>query len=152
MSNLSKLSKEIPSTELDFMVEVEGDVTKKRFVGEFTCKIPNKKTQCFIDKHRAFLNGPMQDSLSPDTLRFHHMVSYLRYTITDSPKWWKENDLGYEMYDENVIKEVYEKVLDFEEKWLTQVWGEEAIAKLKAKGDKKEDEKKDGEEAEKEAE
>jgi hypothetical protein len=61
------------------------------------------------------------------------MVSYLRYTITESPKWWKGADLGYELYDENVVKAIYEAVLDFETTWLKAVWGEEAVNKLQAK-------------------
>lgn len=149
MSNNTKLSKDVPSTEADLQIDVVGEVTKKRFLGEFTAKIPRRKEQCQIDKHRAFLNGPQPEQLSPETLRFHHMISYLRYTIDDknAPKWWKENDLGYDLYDENVVKALYDKVLDFEVEWLKEVWGEEAVAKLQAKNDPKEE---DGEEAKKE--
>jgi hypothetical protein len=132
MSKLSNIGKDIPATESDFVVEVEGEVTKRRFIGDFSCKIPRKKEQCLIDKHRAFLNGPQPEQLSPETLRFHHMISYLRYTLDDKgcPKWWKESDLGYELYDENVVKSVYDKVLEFEVEWLKAVWGEEAVNKL----------------------
>lgn len=131
MSKINKLSKEVPPTEKDFQVVVEGDTTKKRFVGEFRCRIPRRKEQCMIDKHRAFLNGPMPEQLSPETLKFHHRISYLRYTIVDQPKWWKEADLGYELYDSNVVDEVYNQVLAFEEEWLTAVWGEEHVQGLK---------------------
>lgn len=145
MSNFSKLSKDIPVTETSLQIDIEGEVTKKRFLGEFSCKIPRKKEQCLIDKHRAFLNGPQPEQLSPETLRFHHMVAYLRFTIdtVNSPKWWKESDLGYELYDENVVKALYDKVLDFEVEWLKEVWGEEAVKKLQAKN-----EEPNGEEAE----
>lgn len=124
------------------MIDVTGEVTKKRYVGEFTCRIPRKKEQCLIDKHRAFLNGGMADQLEPGTLKFHHMVAYLRYTIDDKvcPKWWKDSDLGYEMFDVAVIEEVYNKVLEFEVEWLKQVWGEEAVnQKLQAQGSKEAD-------------
>lgn len=130
MSKNNKLSREIPETSQDFEVEVEGEVTKKRFIGEFQCKIPRRKEQCLIDKHRAFLNGGIAEQLAPETLKFHHMISYLRYTVTESPKWWKESDLGYELYDENVVQTIYNKVLDFEVEWLKEVWGEEAVKKL----------------------
>ncbi len=133
MSKINGLKKDIPATETEFQLEAEGDVTKKKFIGDFTCRIPRRKEQCLIDKHRAFLNGAMPEQLDSATLRFHHMISYLRYTITESPKWWKENDLGYELYDESVVKAVYDKVLAFEVEWLKEVWGEEAVAKLQAK-------------------
>lgn len=132
MNKINGLSKDVPDTTHVFMVDVEGETTKKRFVGEFTCKIPRKKEQCLIDKHRAFLNGDLATQLGPETLRFHHMISYLRYTVDDkvAPKWWKEADLGYELYDENVVKAVYDNVLDFEVNWLKEIWGEEAVANL----------------------
>ena len=125
MNKIKNLTKEIPPTTSEIQIDVEGEVTKKRFLGEFTCQIPRKKEQCLIDKHRSFLNGPSPENLDPATLRFHHMISYLRYTITDSPKWWKETDLGYELYDDNVVTSVYDAVLEFENAWLKKIWGEE---------------------------
>jgi hypothetical protein len=136
MSKINALSKEIPSSECTFQIDVVGDVTKKKYVAEFTCRIPRRKEQCLIDKHRAFLNGSMAEMLDPATLRFHHMISYLRYTIdTESaPKFWKESDLGYELYDENVVATLYERVLAFEVEWLKAIWGEEHVAKLQRPG------------------
>lgn len=143
MSKFNKLSKDIPPIECDFTIDIEGHVTKKRFVGEFTCKIPRKKEQCLIDKHRVFLNGGMPEQLSPETLRFHHWISYLRYTITESPKFWKDSDLGYELYDANVVEDVYNKVLDFEVEWLKEIWGEEAVKKLKTENEEEDEEPKE---------
>lgn len=137
MSNLSKVSKEIPNTKSNFQIDVEGEVTKNRFIGDFVCKIPRKKEQCSIDKHRALLNGPQPEQLSPETLRFHHMIAYLRFTLDerDCPKWWKESDLGYELYDENVVRSIYDHVMGFEVEWLKAVWGVEAVEKLQGKKD-----------------
>jgi hypothetical protein len=143
VNKFSKLSKDVPATETDFSVQVEGETTKKQFAGDFTVKIPRRKEQCLIDKHRAFLNGEQPEQLEAATLRFHHMIAYLRYTITESPKWWKEADLGYELYDENVVKAIYDKMLEFEVEWLKEVWGEEAINKrLEAQGEDKDGDQK----------
>ena len=137
MSKNNKLSKIIPPSESQFEIEVVGEVTKKRFVGEFSCKIPRKKEQCMIDKHRAFLNGELAHMLDATTLRFHQMIAYLRYTLVveDCPKWWKESDLGYDLYDSNVVEAIYNKVLEFEVEWLKEIWGEEAVKKLQAKSE-----------------
>lgn len=137
MSKFNSLTKDMPPTETDVQVEAVGDVTKRKFIGEFTVKIPRRKEQCLIDKHRAFLNGPAPENLEPATLKFHHMISYLRYVVTQSPKWWQESDLGYELYDENVVQAVYDKVLEFEVEWLKAVWGEEAVKKLQARQESK---------------
>lgn len=135
MNKVNSLSKSIPSPECEFIIDQVGEVTKKHYVGEFTCRIPSRKEQCLIDKHRAFLNGDLAAMLDGATLRFHHMISYLRYTLkTDSvPKFWKESDLGYELYDENVVKAIYDKVLEFEVNWLTEIWGEEGVKRFKSK-------------------
>jgi hypothetical protein len=108
-----------------FQIQVQGIVTGKMYEGEFSSKIPNAKDQALIAKHRAMLNGGFDDGLDPGTLNLHYRISYLRYTLTQFPDWWKKSDLGYELYDINVIDEVYGKVLKFETDWMTAVWGEQ---------------------------
>jgi len=131
MSKVNKLGNQVPPTESDFVIDVEGNITKKRYIGEFTSKILNKKDQAMVAKHRAYLNGDMVSNLDPLILRFHMKISYLRYALVGYPKWWKELDLGYEIYDGNVVDEVYERVLDAEETWLKTIWGEEMVEELK---------------------
>lgn len=136
MNKNNNLGSDIPETTYDFIFESTGKISKKRYIGEFSCKITNTKEQCLISKHRAFLNGPNADFLDPGTLKIHMKISYLRYALTDYPKWWKESDLGYELLDHNVIDEIYEKVIDFEKSWLKEIWGDEL--------DEKSDESKEG--------
>lgn len=123
----------MPLTQHTFTIDVEGELTRKRYVGEFTCRIARRKEICLIDKHRAYLNGELVDQLSADTINFHYMIAYLRYTLTETPKFWSEADLGYDLYDANVVRAVYEQVLAFEESWVKQIWGDpnENLAKEK---------------------
>lgn len=116
---------ELPSMEYEFFFEGEGSITKKPYKGEFSYKMPNTKVQCLIDKHFAFLNGDLAEFLNPGTVKVHRKIAYLRYTLIDFPKFWKTSDLGYELMDHNIIDEIYEKVIVFENDWLKQVWGTE---------------------------
>lgn len=126
------LPKDIPDLESPIQVEIVGKLTKKRFVGDFTCRIPRIKEQCLIDKHEAALNGPNAFILKPGTLKMHKQIAYLRYTLVgDMPKWWKESDLGYELQDLNVIDELYAKVLEHENKWIETIWGDDPNSPLK---------------------
>jgi len=125
MSNLADLKKSLPDLDHSFSINVEGILTKKPYSGNFSCKIPNIKTQAQIAKHRAMLNGGFEEGLDVATRNMHHMVSYLRYTLTEFPKWWEEADLGYDLFDPNVVEEVYYTVLDFEKKWYESIWGTE---------------------------
>lgn len=142
MNKNNNLSKLVPPTTHRFAIRVEGDLTSHAFEGEFECRIPTKKDQCFIDKHRAFLNGDLVDQLSPETLKFHHMISYLRFTLTEYPTFWKESDLGYGLYDGNIVEEVYNEVLTFEESWLKDVWGADVVESWKDPKTKKAKKKK----------
>lgn len=109
--------------EHDFDYSGEGQITKFPYEGPFKCKIPNVKDQAAIAKHRAYLNGGYDQHLDVGTKNLHHMVSYLRYTLISYPDWWESSDLGYQLYDANVIEEVYANVLEFEQGWMEKVWG-----------------------------
>lgn len=123
MSNLNNLKKTLPDMEHSFSIDLEGSLLKKQYQGNFSCKIPNAKTQAMIAKHKVLLNGGFDEHLDIGTKNLHHMISYLRYTLIDSPKWWQEADMGYELYDINVIEAVYAKVLEFEKAWMEEIWG-----------------------------
>lgn len=144
MNNIKDLPKELPSMTYSFEIEVEGNVTRKAYDGEFTCRIPNNRDRSMISKHKAYLNGGFEIDISTDNL--HHMLAYLRYTLLGPdikkdmakgyPNWWRDSDLGLDLYDDNVVEKVYAKVLNFESKWLKEVWGdpEEKEAEADEKG------------------
>lgn len=123
MNNLNNLKKTLPTMEHSFSINVEGLLTRQSWEGNFSCKIPNAKIQAQIAKHKVMLNGGFEQNLDIGTKNLHHMISYLRYTLVDVPKWWKDHDMGYELYDVNVIEDVYAKVLEFEKEWYESVWG-----------------------------
>jgi len=116
---------DLPDSSKTFDIEVTGKVTGKRYVGSFTTKLPSVKTQCLIAKHETFLNGDLAEYLPTGIRQVHERISYLRFCLSESPKWWTQSDLGYELLDVNVIEAVYEKAMEFERDWMKQVWGTE---------------------------
>lgn len=118
-----ELLNEIPDTFHEFQIDLVGQVTKKRFLGEFKCKIPTLKDQALIDKHLVMLNGDNPMYLSPGVLKMHKMIAYCRFTLTETPSFWTKADLGYDLRDFNVIEGVYDNVIAFENKWLESIWG-----------------------------
>ena len=117
------MSSDIPLKERTFQIEIEGNLTKHLYTGEFRTKIMNIKERAQKDKHCAFLDGPNSDKLSPSVLWLHLMISHLRYSLVSFPEWWSTADLGYELLDSNVVKEVYEQVMSFEKEWTEAIWG-----------------------------
>lgn len=125
MSKSTGLRSDFPEDTHEFQIDVEGNITRKRFMGEFKCVIPNVKMQCDIAKFRAYLNGDVVDHLDVSTKLMHQMIAHLKFTIVEGPKWWERSKDGYELRDANVIQTIYDAVLEFEQAWLKEIWGEE---------------------------
>lgn len=123
MNKNNSLVEELPDTNHEFVIDLQGRITKKRFLGEFRCKIPTIKDQAYIAKHNAILNGEFPIYIDGGIQKIHRMISYLRYTLTEYPLFWKNTDLGYELRDDNVIEAVYDEVMAFENEWLAKIWG-----------------------------
>lgn len=123
MNKLKHLPKSIPDKDQEFELKVTGTLTKEKYLGTFKCRIPNLRTQAQIAKTKAFLNAGYDESLDAQAKNLHHMVSYLKHTITEAPEWFSESESGYDLYDVNVVEEIYRKVLGYEEAWLKKIWG-----------------------------
>ena len=110
--------------EHTFSVELKGSDGNQAFVGQFTYKRPNIRTKSEIAKTAASLKGGLQ-GLDADTKFLHEVLATLRHTITESPDWWQKADYGYELYDVNVVFDIYKACNDFEAEWFDKVWSEE---------------------------
>lgn len=134
MSEIKDLAKEMPEPNHTFQLDITGSITRKRFLGEFSCMVATIREQGMAAKHEAALNGEYGPFIPEGIQRMHRMIAYLRYTLTDTPTFWKKADLGYALRDPNVVEEVYNQVLAFEEKWLKQIWGEDENEEPKKEG------------------
>lgn len=123
MTKINDLPKSLPSRDHEFTIKLVGNLTKHEYSGDFKCKLPNLKTQSLIAKTKAFYNAGFELSLDPVIKNLHHMVAYCKHTLTDAPDWFKNNDYGYDLYDDNILFEVYNKILEFENSWIESVWG-----------------------------
>lgn len=118
------MTQDIPDTNHVFQLDLIGSVTKRRFLGDFSCKIPTIKDQALIAKHEAMLNGEFPVYLNQGVLKVHKWISYLKYTLTDYPSFWRDSELGYSLRDANVIEAIYDEVLSFEDAWYKKIWGD----------------------------
>lgn len=124
MSKTKKLPNELPPMELDFRIEVRGEVSGKMMTGDFKYRIPNLKAKSLAEKKRAELNAGMDSLIDASVGQLHFMIAYLRFTLVESPEWWSKEDYGYNLYDYNVVKAVFDKVEAFEVDYLKKVWGD----------------------------
>lgn len=125
MNKSNNLPKTLPDMEYEFTLDVKGDLTQKQYSGNFKYQIPTIKMRAVAEKKRAELNSGLEDSLDPSVLNIHYMISYLIVTLVDAPTWWMESDYGYDLYDTNVIRALYDRVAEIEKGWIDTVFGPE---------------------------
>lgn len=125
MSKIKDLPNELPDSKGMFQLDIVGTFTKRRFLGEFYCKIPTLRDQSLIAVYESALNGEFPVYLNPGVQKLHKWISYLKFTLTDTPKFWRDANYGFDLNDPNVVEAVYDSVLKFEQEWYEKVWGTE---------------------------
>ena len=120
----------LPSMESTFTIKLKGSNTKQLWEGKFTYKRPNIGTQSEISKTTARLNEDLKN-LDEDMQFLHRILSVLKHTLIDAPEWWISSQYGLDLYDTNVIFEIYKTIQDFENEWYNKVWKEEPKPKDK---------------------
>ena len=113
--------KVLPSMEHSFTIDIKGSETGQQYDGTFTYKRPNLRVKSEISKTAARLDGGMTN-LDDDTKFLHSILATLKHTLIKSPEWWEKADYGFELYDLNVIFDIYKCCSDFEKDWFNRVW------------------------------
>ena len=109
----------LPSMEFEFDFKAIGEETKQEFSGKFKYKRLNIKARGDALKYKAYLDEalPIED----DLYMLYDMISWLKFGLTEYPEWWKDNNYGLELYDVNIITELYKIIQDFEDKWKEEL-------------------------------
>jgi hypothetical protein len=118
----------LPAMEHTFTIDVRGTDTGQQFQGTFTYKRPNLRSKSNAAKLAARLNEDLKN-LDDDTKLLHSILAELRFSLVQFPEWWQKSDFGLELYDANVIFDVYRACVDFENAWTDKVWGNQEAAK-----------------------
>ena len=113
---------ELPNMNHEFRLSVRGRETGKLYEGEFIYTRPNLFKKAQIDKMKTRLNGDLKN-LPFETQVFHQMVATLYNCLTKCPEWWKDCNYGQDLYDVEVIEEVWREVMTFEDTWNKKVYG-----------------------------
>jgi len=110
---------------LNFEIQLIGDESRINWFGKFKYTRPNLGARSRIDVMRTRLDGDL-DNLDYAVRDYNKAVSYLRYTLSEYPDWWRDSSFGFDLYDANVISEIYNKCMEFEEEWKKKVFGGDA--------------------------
>jgi hypothetical protein len=127
-----------------FVFEIIGDNTGEKFVGNFDSKLRlSHRDQLNKDQLRRQIIGDKPDQATKDSMMRAEILSHLSISLVDSPKWWKESGGGLDLFDDNIIFELYDRVVQGQTKAIDEVLkkGEEAKAELKKVAKKKNEDK-----------
>ncbi len=110
----------LPSMEFNFDINLKGQSTQTIYKGEFTYRRLSIGDQGKADVLRTRLNGDLSN-VDPEIDRLHEMIGWLRFGIVSYPDWWRDSGFGSNLYDSNVLKDVYGQITNFEKKWVKDV-------------------------------
>jgi len=114
----------LPTMEYSFHFAVKGTNTGKMYEGDFVYKRPNYAQKVEAAKLTANLSGDL-GTLDPAIKFMNSILGHLRFTLMSFPPWWEENKYGLDLYDDNVVAEIWKMTDKFEDKWREEVWGTE---------------------------
>lgn len=112
---------DLPINEKTFVFDAVGSITGTEYRGEFTVKCVlniGDKHQLELEKTRlqADYQNPT-DGLASIAI----LLSNLRVRILKGPEWWEQSLGGTKILDDHIVVELYDKVMQQEDKWREEV-------------------------------
>lgn len=96
---------------VQFSISVTGEATGEKWTGAFKCKTRlSHRDQLRLDQVRRDLLGPNPDGASPRAQNQAEVFSFIVAHLIDAPNWWRSNDNGLDLEDDNVVAEVYAQI------------------------------------------
>ncbi len=117
-----------------FDISVEGDRTGEKWFGQFSSlKRLSHRQELMRDRIARELLGPIPEGASERAKSQADMFAELQVSLIDAPTWWKEAGMGLDLGDDNIIREVWEKVMAIKVAAVDEIKkkGEAAAEKLK---------------------
>lgn len=116
-----------------------GSDTGQTYEGSFTIKTLISRRDVFVaDERRRLILGTLGDSAPSSINGEAFMMGQLAVRIVDSPKWFKEADLGLELKDENIVPMLFKLCVEKEQERKEEIKkkSEESLKKLSKKIEK----------------
>jgi hypothetical protein len=126
-----------------FVLKVDGDITGETYQGNFECKrLLSHRDRINKDATRRNLLGAQPEAASNDAIFRAEMLAHLGVSLTEVPKFWKESNNGLDLFDDNVVIDLYTKVTEIQAEEITKITkdGEGAKKSVKERALKKEEE------------
>ena len=110
----------LPSNEITFEFNKKGKNSGVLYAGNFTYKRLTIGSQNKAAVYTATMNGDLKN-LDTTTRSINEMLGWLRYGLIDYPEWWSDSEYGLDLYDVDIVQELYNKVMKFEMNWIKKL-------------------------------
>lgn len=115
------MSNELPKIERAFDFEEKGEITGKKYDGQFLVK----SLLNFGDKHQLELQKTLLQAdtraPTPGLRGIAQIIAELGVRVVNAPTWWEQSNGGRSIVDENVVLALYDKVLEQEDEWKKEL-------------------------------
>lgn len=118
------------ANEEKFTIDVIGETTEKSWKGIFKTKLRlSHRDQLRQDELRRDLLGKSPEAASPRAINQAEIFSMVLTHLIETPQWWTMNGNGLDLEDDNVVAEVYGKILEAKVEAAKKLKGEAEAAK-----------------------
>lgn len=127
----------LPPVETQIEFECTGETTSKRYSGSFTIKsVLNNFELTDVVLRTDRYNGGSQ-TIPAQIALFNRAIAELEIRVKSAPDWWSKSDSGRLIFDQNVVFELFAKVLEAQKEWKDRL-SQEATKSESNKKSKKE--------------
>lgn len=112
----------LPAMEHKFSIQIVGEESNLNWAGEFLYRRPTLRERTMIDVMEKRMNGDLL-TIDPEVSGFNQAISHLRFTLKEVPDWFRDTDMGGNLYDGNVVLEIFNKCMEFEAAWRKKAFG-----------------------------
>ena len=93
-------------------VSIIGKTTGEQFTGDFKIKtLLSYAEQLAEDRmRREYLSGPAEVPPGGNAVQIANLFAAIGVRAIETPTWWKESNNGLDLFDSNVVADVYEEM------------------------------------------
>lgn len=125
------------SNSEQFSINVTGEVSGEKYPGVFKTKLRlSHRDQLRMDEIRRELLGKSPEHASPRAQNQADIISTIIVHLLDAPLWWKSSGDGLSLEDDNILGEIYGKIMEVKAEAQNKLKKEAETAKVDlAKGE-----------------
>ncbi len=117
-----------------FDVSIDGDRTGTLWHGQFrSFKRLSHRQELLRDRITRDLLGPNPAGASERAVSQAEMFAELQVSLVEAPSWWKEAGNGLDLGDDNIVREVWSRVMEIKLAAIEEITKRGAAAAEKLK-------------------